>query len=120
MIGTLATWLIVGSLLLAAMCVITAARNRPMGVVLLAGLGVLELALLVQAGIGISKVIAGESHHETATFVGYLAGTIVIPPVAAFWGLGERSRWGPAVAAVACLAIPVMIVRLSQIWQGTA
>jgi hypothetical protein len=119
MIGPLATSLIIGSLLLAALCVITAIRNRPMGVVLVAGLGLLEIALLVQAGIGIAKVIGGEGAGETATFIGYLAGTIVIPPVAVFWGLGERSRWGPAVAAVACFAIPAMVGRLLQIWQGT-
>jgi hypothetical protein len=119
MIGALAASLIAGSLLLAALCVIVALRNRPMGVVLLAGLGLLELALLAQAGVGIAKVIGGEGPAETATFIGYLAGTIVIPPVAAFWGLGERSRWGPAVAAVACFAIPVMVGRLLQIWQGT-
>lgn len=119
MIGALATSLIIGSLVLAALFVITAVRDRPMGVALLAGLALLELALLVQAGIGTAKVIGGERPGETATFLGYLAGTIVIPPVAAFWGLGERTRWGPAVAAVACFAIPVMTGRLLQIWQGT-
>ncbi|WP_405145586.1 hypothetical protein OG589_01985 [Sphaerisporangium sp. NBC_01403] len=118
MIGALATALIIGSLLLAAMCVVVAVRNRPMGMVLLIGLGVLELALLAQAGIGIAKVIGGERPAETATFIGYLAGTILIPPVAAFWALGERTRWGPAVAAVACFAIPVMVGRLLQLWQG--
>ncbi|GII87234.1 hypothetical protein Ssi03_52240 [Sphaerisporangium siamense] len=120
MIGGLATALIIGALLLAAACVIVAIRNRAMGVVLLIGLGVLELGLLVQAGIGVAKVIGGQSPHETATFIGYLAGTVVIPPVAAVWALAERTRWGPAVAAVACFAIPVMVGRLLQIWQGTA
>ncbi|WP_248958878.1 hypothetical protein [Sphaerisporangium perillae] len=119
MIGPLATALIIGALVLAVLCVIVAIRDRPMGVVLLAGLGVLELALLAQAVIGIVKVIGGEGSGETATFVGYLLGSIVIPPVAAFWALGERTRWGPAVAAVACFAIPVMVGRLLQIWQGT-
>ncbi|RCG24997.1 hypothetical protein DQ384_32085 [Sphaerisporangium album] len=120
MIGGLATALIIGSLLLAVVCVIVAIRNRAMGVVLLAGLALLELGLLAQAGIGVAKVIGGQSPPETATFIGYLAGTIVIPPIAAFWALGERTRWGPAVAAVACFAIPVMVGRLLQIWQGTA
>jgi hypothetical protein len=119
MIGPLATCLIVGSLLLAALCVVLAIRDRPMGVVLLAGLGLLEIGLLVQAGIGIAQVVGGHGPEETATFIGYLAGTIVIPPVAVFWGLGERTRWGPAVAAVACFAIPAMVGRLLQIWQGT-
>ncbi len=120
MIGALATALIIGSLLLAALCVIVALRDRPMGIVLLSGIGLLELALLTQAGVGIAKVVGGEHPAETATFIGYLAGSILIPPVAAFWALGERTRWGPAVAAVGCFAIPVMVGRLLQLWQGTA
>ncbi|MDH2428170.1 hypothetical protein [Sphaerisporangium sp. TRM90804] len=119
MIGALAAALIAGSLLLAVVCVVTAVRDRPMGMVLLVGLGVLEVALLVQAGVGVAKVVAGQSPGETATFVGYLIGTVLIPPVAALWALAERTRWGPAVAAVACFAIPVMTGRLLQIWQGT-
>ncbi|MFC6080024.1 hypothetical protein [Sphaerisporangium aureirubrum] len=120
MIAALAAVLIGGSLLLAALCVITAVRNRPMGMVLLTGLGLLEIALLVQAAVGIARVVGGEGPPETATFVGYLVAMIVIPPAAVFWALAERTRWGPAVAAVACFAIPVMTGRLLQIWQGTA
>lgn len=120
MITALAAALIGGSLLLAALCVITAVRNRPMGMALLAGLGVLELAVLAQAVIGIVHVTRGEGPAETATFIGYLVAMAVIPPAAAFWALAERTRWGPAVAAVACFAVPVMTGRLLQIWQGTS
>jgi len=35
---------------------------------------------------------------------------------AAFWGLLERSRWGPAVVAVAGLVAAVLMVRLHEIW----
>jgi hypothetical protein len=55
-----------------------------------------------------------------ATFIGYLVGIVVIPPFAAYWGLAERSRWGSAVAAVACLAVTAMTGRLLQLWQGSA
>jgi hypothetical protein len=120
MIGVLTAVLIAGSLLLAALCVIVAVRNRPMGMVLFVGLGLLELALLVQAAVGIGEVAGGQGPPETATFIGYLVAMVVIPPAAVFWALAERTRWGPAVAAVACFAIPVMTARLLQIWQGTA
>ncbi|MEO3814555.1 hypothetical protein ABGB17_36625 [Sphaerisporangium sp. B11E5] len=120
MIPALAAVLIGGSLLLAALCVITAVRDRPMGMVLLIGLGVLELGVLAQAVTGIVHVAGGEGPPETATFIGYLVAMIVIPPAAAVWSLAERTRWGPAVAAVACFAVPVMTGRLLQIWQGTA
>lgn len=120
MIGPLATGLIVLSLVVVVSGIVTTVRDRPMGTVLLVLLGVLEAGLLVQAGFAIAGVIRGEGPGETATVVGYLAGTVVIPPVAAFWGLGERSRWGPAVIVVAGFAVCVMIGRLLQLWQGTA
>ncbi|MFJ2032766.1 hypothetical protein [Streptosporangium sp. NPDC087985] len=120
MIGPLATGVIVLSLVIVAISLVVAVRNKPMGTVLLVTLGVLEAGLLVQAGFAIAGLVRGERPEETATFIGYLAGTLVIPPVAAFWGLGERTRWGPAVIAVAAFTICVMVGRLLQIWQGTA
>ncbi|GAA3131184.1 hypothetical protein [Streptosporangium carneum] len=120
MIGPLATGLIVLALLIMLSGIVTAVRNRPMGTVILVALGVLEVGLLVQAGFAVAGVIGGEGAGETATLIGYLAGTLLIPPAAAFLGLAERSRWGPAVIAVGAFAVCVMVGRLLQIWHGTA
>ncbi|GGT06129.1 hypothetical protein GCM10010156_74550 [Planobispora rosea] len=120
MIGPLATGLIVLALLIAVVSLLTTAMNKAMGNVLLIALGVLEVGLLVQAGFLIAALVGGEGPAETATLIGYMAGTVVIPPVAAFWGVGERSRWGPAVIAVAGFAIPGMVGRMLQLWQGMA
>ncbi|GGL17987.1 hypothetical protein [Planomonospora parontospora] len=118
MIGPLATGLIVFALLVALASLLTTALNKSMGTVLLVALGVLEIGLLVQAGFVVAALAGGEGPDDTATLIGYTAGTVVIPPVAAFWGVGERSRWGPAVIAVAGFAIPGMVGRMLQIWQG--
>jgi len=40
----------------------------------------------------------------------------LVPIVAGFWGAVERSRWGPAVIAVAGLVAAVLMVRLHEIW----
>ncbi|MEU8206193.1 hypothetical protein [Streptosporangium sp. NPDC049046] len=118
MIGPLATGLILLSLLVGIFALVSTARNRAMSRPLLVVLGVLEIGLLVQAGFVIAALVRGEGPAETATLIGYLAGSLVIPPVAAFWGIGERSRWGPAVIAVAGFAIPGMVGRMLQVWQG--
>lgn len=118
MIGPLATGLILFSLVIGIFSLVTTMRDRAMGRTLLVALAVLELGLLVQAGFVIAALVRGEGPAETATLVGYLAGSLVIPPVAAFWGHGERSRWGPAVIAVAGFAIPGMVGRMLQVWQG--
>jgi hypothetical protein len=119
MIAPLATGVIIASLVVALIAIITAIRNRPIGVVLLVGLGLLEVALLVQAVIAIVRLIGGEQIGETVVFLGYLATTVVVPLFGAYWGMAERSRWGTGVVAVACLALPALTGRLLQLWQGT-
>ncbi|MEU8248748.1 hypothetical protein [Nonomuraea sp. NPDC048916] len=118
---TVATIVIAGSLLLALSSLIVAIRNRPMGMVLLIGFAVLEVAVLVQAGIVIAAVAGGQGAAvPKGTLYGYLAGQIVIPPAGVFLALAERSRWGPGILVVAGFAIAVMTGRLLQVWQGTA
>lgn len=79
-------------------------------------LALLELGLLAQAVIGIVRMAGAPV--DKLTFVGYLVGPVVILPVAAWWAAAERSRWGAGVLLVAFLSVPVMIVRLNQIWAG--
>ena len=43
-------------------------------------------------------------------------GTLLFVPVAAVWALGERSRAGTAGLIVLGLVVPVLILRLEQIW----
>ncbi|WP_336216497.1 hypothetical protein [Nonomuraea sp. LPB2021202275-12-8] len=116
---TVATIVIAGSLLLALASLITAIRDRSMGMVLLVAFAVLEVAILVQAGLVVAAVIGGqEPAGGRATLFGYLGGTAVIPPAGVFLALAERSRWGPAILVVAAFAVAVMTGRLLQIWQG--
>ena len=114
--GAVATTIIVAGIALAGYALLLTAFNRRTGIVLLAGLGVLEILLLVQVGIVVAKLAGGERPAGLATLVGYLIGTPLVPVAAAFWGLMERSRWGPAVIAVAGLVSAVLMVRLHQIW----
>ena len=87
-----------------------------MDVSLLAALGVVEILLLVQVGIIVARLAGGGRPAGLATLIGYLIAMPLVPVVAAFWGLLERSRWGPAVIAVAGLVAAVLMVRLHQIW----
>lgn len=83
-------------------------------------LAVLEVGLLVQAVVGIAALLGTERDVERLSFVGYLLGPVVILPVAVVWSAAERTRWSAGVLVVACLSVPVMIVRLGQIWAGHA
>lgn len=79
---------------------------------------VLEVGLLAQLVVGIVQLATDDRRIETATFLGYLITMVLIPPVAGFWALLERTRWGPVVMVVACLTIPVLVIRLRQVWEA--
>ncbi|MGH3165949.1 MAG: hypothetical protein ACRDN0_08645 [Trebonia sp.] len=114
--GAVPTTIIVAGLALAAYALLMTALNRRMGTVLLAGLGLLEILLLVLVGLIVAKLASGERPAGLAILIGYLIATPIIPVVAGLWGAMERSRWGPAVIAVAGLAAAVLMVRLHEIW----
>jgi hypothetical protein len=108
----------VWSLFVAAWSFFLAARDRAPGRPLLAGLAVVELLLIAQLVIGVVLLIAGHHPGSVVTYLAYLIGCPLIPPVAAAWALAERSRSSTAVLGIACVAIPVMVLRLHEVWGG--
>lgn len=124
MIEVLAAVLTYLALALAVWSAVLAVVNKPIdlrrwhGLWLYLLLIVLEVGMLAQLVGGIVRLANDEREIETATFVGYLVTMVLIPPVAGFWALLERSRWGPIVMVVACLTIPVLIIRLRQVWEA--
>ena len=114
--GAVPTTIIVAGLALAGYALLMTARNRRMGITLLAALGVVEILLLVEVGIIVAKLVSGGRPASLPTLIGYLIAAPIVPLVAVVWGAMERSRWGPAVIAVAGLVAAVLMVRLHQIW----
>jgi hypothetical protein len=114
--GTLPTIVIIAGLALAGYALLMTALNRRMGIGLLAALGVLEILLLVLVAVIVARLAGGGHPAALATLIGYLIAVPLVPVAAAFWGLLERSRWGPAVIAVAGLVAAVLMVRLHQVW----
>jgi hypothetical protein len=115
--NALANTIIVASLLLAAWALVTTLRDRPPTVPHLVGLGILELALIVQEAIAIQRLVDGERPRELAVFIGYLIASLIILPLGGWLAWLERTRWGSAIITVACLAIPGLVLRLQQIWE---
>jgi hypothetical protein len=118
-VDALAVTLIVGMLAFAGLSLLTTALNRRVGRVLLAAAALGEAGFLVQVVWGIVRLAGGaRPAGGMAIFVGYLAGSLVILPLAAAWGLAERTRWGPAVLAAGFLVSAVLVVRMQQVWNG--
>lgn len=108
-----------GSLLVAGWSFVLAARGREPRRALLAGLAVVEVLLVVQLGIGVALLVSGHHPGSLATYLAYLIGSLAVLPVGTVWALAERSRSSTVVLGITCLAIPVMVLRLHQVWSGT-
>jgi hypothetical protein len=114
-IDPLQTLLIVASLLLSLAALVYVVLDRPTDNTLVGGAAVVEVGLLVQAAVGIVQAFGGRD-IATVSFVGYLVACLVVLPAGVLWSLGERSRGGTAVLAVAGFTTAFLVVRLGQIW----
>jgi hypothetical protein len=126
MIDALATTLLFVALGGAVWALLLIALNRPLKLgkpftMTLIGLAaLLELGLLAQAVIGVLNMISTDRGFSRASFAAYLFGPLLVLPLATVWALAERTRWGPGVLVMGCVAVVVMILRLQQIWAGHA
>jgi hypothetical protein len=113
--GPLSVATIVVALVLAAWFLLRAALNKPptrFDLLATAVLGVLVAVLVVVAAVGL---LGAGRPAETSTFAGYLLTTIAFPPVAFWLARMEPTRWGSVILGVACLTLPVLVLRLQQI-----
>lgn len=76
-----------------------------------------EILLLAQLVIAVFAPATGNyMTGNPVEFYTYLISAIILVPLAAFWGLVERTRWSTMILGVACLAVAVMVYRMLQIW----
>ena len=113
------TWALV-ALSLAAMvfAIVLAARDKRINWTLLGLLGVIEIGLMAQLVIGIVQLTQTTRDVSGPFFIGYLIGSLIVLPVGALWALAESSRWGAGALAVACFVIPILELRLYQVWTA--
>lgn len=114
------SWIVVGlSVLIAVVALVQVVLDRPVGGGLLLLLFALEGALFVQLFLGIVRLgDPGAADVDKVTFIGYLGAALLVPPAAALWAVGERSRAGTAIYAAIGLVVPFLVLRLFQIWTA--
>jgi hypothetical protein len=118
-VNTIVTIAVVAAgLLLAVWSGVMCLRDRPVDTPQLVGSAVLLVLGIVQLVVGIVVLAGGEKPAGgTVTFVSYLVGCVLVPPAATFLGLVERSRWGSAIIGAGGLVVPVLVMRLNQVWE---
>ncbi len=102
-----------------ALGVLSTALGRRIGTAHLAGAGVLELVLVVQAVVAGVALAGGHRPAELSTFVAYLGSAVLLPVAGVLWARTEPTRWAGTVLAVAAAAVGVMVWRLLQLWEAT-
>lgn len=119
--GGVHAWLFVLVLTLAGASVVGALvlliRDRLAGDPYFGLLILLELALLVQAVLGVVGLSEAGADVSRITFVSYLVTLPLLLPLGAFWSLAERTRAGTAVLLVSALTVAGLEVRLDAIWS---
>ena len=85
---------------------------------LYAALGLLEVGMIALLVVGLVQVAGDHGEVNVAAYVGYLVGSVVLLPVAFLWSIGERTRAGTGVLLVAVLVVPVLFLRLHQLWAA--
>ncbi|GGF57558.1 hypothetical protein GCM10011519_34380 [Marmoricola endophyticus] len=104
------------SLLVAVWLVVRILRDRPVHDALLYALGVLEAGLVLQLVWGVVQVVGAHGDLNVAAYLGYLVGALVILPIGFLWAAAEQNRSGTAVLLVATIAVPVLELRLHDLW----
>ena len=93
-------------------------RKLPRWVLVLVAL--LEVALLVMLVQCVIAWVGGNGPADPVVFLAYLIVVLVAAPGTVWWGAAEPGRWGTGVVCIAGLLIPVLVVRLQQVWTGTS
>lgn len=76
-----------------------------------------ELLLLVQLVIAIVAPLSGNPPTGSLPeFYIYLISALLLAPLAGIWALVDRTRFSTVILGVMCLAIAIMVYRMSQIW----
>ena len=79
--------------------------------------GVLELGLLVQLVVGLTRSSAIADGAERATFIAYLFTVLLVIPATIVIAVKEKTQWAMAVVLGGALVVAILVARLQQVWS---
>ncbi len=100
---------------LSVLTLVSTARGKGLDDVELVASALLWLGLLAQGVIGV-VLWSRAGREDGALFIPYLLTAVLVMPLALFWALGERSRYGTGVLAAGAVTEVVLVLRTWQIW----
>jgi membrane-associated phospholipid phosphatase len=116
--GAFANATIIVSLVVAAWALVHLLIGRPMSRWLHASQLVIAAMFVVLAAGGIVQMLGTDRDFARIEFVGYLVISPIIPIGSWLWTRGDRTRIGSAIVMVVGLVMPVLVLRIQQVWAG--
>jgi hypothetical protein len=116
LVDLLVQLLVALAVLLGAVALVLALRDRLPPKPLLQGLLLLQALVIAQAVVALSRL--GGWEGPTGELIGYLVVAFVLVPGGMVLALEERTRWGTAILGVACLVLAVVVLRLDTVWDS--
>jgi hypothetical protein len=116
MTGMFANLTIIASLIMAAWALVHVIINRPMSRALHSSQLVIAALFVLLAAGGIVQLISMKPDIPVAEFLGYLLLSPLIPIGSWWWTRGDDTRIGSAIVVVIGLVMPILVVRIQQVW----
>ena len=117
--GIFADALISVYLLLAVWAGIHVLINKPVTLTFAVVSGIAIVMQLIFLIGGISQMNNTTEEFSRPEFVGYLVGSLAIPPAALWWTRNDTQRTGAGVLCLVFLIMPILIIRIQQVWAGS-
>ncbi|MBT1636905.1 hypothetical protein FGG90_06970 [Clavibacter tessellarius] len=118
MIGWLTVTQIAVAVVAGVLCLAVGAVGRKPSDLTVLPTALVEVLLVVQLVVAIAAPAVGNPPSgNLVEYYAYLLSGLVIPPLAIFWALVERTRWSTIILGASCLAIAIMVYRMDVIWN---
>ena len=108
----------IAAFIVAVWAVVHLISGRPMSRALHSSQLVLAALLVVLAIGGIAQMVATDRDFARLEFVGYVVLSPIIPIGSWWWTRGDSTRIGSAIIMVVALVLPVLVLRIQQVWAG--
>lgn len=82
----------------------------------LAGAGLLEVGVLLYTILRVIDLAGGHRTSGLPVVIAYLAGLLLVMPIAAVLSWAEPTRWGSVIMGSGALVVCVMFGRVNELW----
>lgn len=118
--GVYSTAVIIYCLVVAAWVLVHLILGKAVSKVLTWAIWGIAAAFVILAVLGVVSMFGATQNYSSLEFLGYLILSPLIPAAAIWWNRGDQTRAASGIYLVVCLVMPVLVVRIGQVWMGSS